>query len=256
MLLNLGKQMGIGDSAGLEAAKLYKPVVDKFSNQTSQALVQLKFYGETIDKRASEFIQQVDELTNLFNQTIYMLHIIRKSTEMQVEMVLSELNRTREFFNDNLMEAIKLGFFISGCFIQILVIVVYLLMIGLRRKPNKANKRTVEEIIEIMKTNVTCSYMICIIILMINILLYSSCYSLEIFSIISASSTLCFWAFFSFQVVVDVFSRFLIHRPFIVIVLSLLIALILDTCLILIYKLNFFGNISIMLLKDFDLYFK
>lgn len=253
--------MGIGDSAGLEAAKLYKPVVDKFSNQTSQALVQLKFYGETIDKRASEFIQQVDELTNLFNQTIYMLHIIRKSTEMQVETILSEFNRTREFFNDNLVEAIKLGFFISGCFIQIFAIVVYLLMNSLSRKPNKANKRTVlfEEIIESMQTNVTCSYMICIIILMINILLYSSCYSLEVFSLISASSTLCFWIFFSFQVVVDVFSRFLIHRPFIVLVLSLLIALILDTCLILVYKLNFFGNISIslnMLLKDFDLYFK
>ena len=244
--------MGIGDSAGLEAAKLYKPVVDKFSNQTSEALVQLKFYGETIDKRASEFIQQVDELTNLFNQTIYMLHIIRKSTEMQVELILSELNRTRElFFNDNLVEAIKLGFFISGCFIQILVIVVYLLIIGLSKKPNK---RTVvsEEIIERMQTNVTCSYMICIIILMINFLLYSSCYSLEVFSLISASSTLCFWTFFSFQVLVDVFSRFLIHRPFIVLFLSLLIALILDICLILVYKLNFFGNISLNTL----LYFK
>lgn len=247
--------MGIGDSAGLEAAKLYKPVVDKFSNQTSQALVQLKFYGETIDKRASEFIQQVDELTSLFNQTIYMLHIIRKSTEMQVEMILSELNRTRElFFNDNLVEAIKLGFFISGCFIQILVIVVYLLIIGLGKKPNRFNKRTVvlEEIIERMQTNVTCSYMICIIILMINFLLYSSCYSLEVFSLISASSTLCFWIFFSFQVVVDVLSRFLTYRPFIVLVLSLLIALVLDICLILVYKLNFFGNISLNTL----LYFK
>lgn len=237
--------MGIGDSAGLEAAKLYKPVVDKLSNQADQALVDLKFYGERLDKRALEFAQQLDNLMALFNESIYQVYFIRKSSEKHVSMILSEFNRSRELVNETnekLAEALKLGFFICGCFIQILVIVVYLLMtIGLSGNKRTTKRSVFEEIIENMLKNATCSYIISIIILLINILLYSSCYNSEVFSLISASSTLCFWIFFSFQLTIDLISRLILNRPLFVLILSLFIAFILDTFLVLAYNLSFFG---------------